>query len=112
MNARRRRGRDIHGIVLLDKPAGLSSNQALQKVRRIFDARKGGHTGNLDPFATGMLPLCLGEATKTAAFMLDADKRYRAVARLGERTDTGDIEGDVVETAAVPELEGAEIEAA
>jgi tRNA pseudouridine55 synthase len=101
--SRRKRGRDIHGIVLLDKPAGISSNQALQKVRRLFDARKAGHTGNLDPFATGMLPLCLGEATKTAAFMLDADKVYRAGAMLGIATATGDTEGDIVRRADVPE---------
>ncbi len=102
--ARRKRGRDVHGVVLLDKPAGLSSNQALQKVRRLFDARKAGHTGSLDPFATGMLPVCLGEASKTAAFMLDADKIYRARMVLGAATATGDTEGDVVKRAMVPEI--------
>lgn len=109
--SRRKRGRPVHGIVLLDKPRGLSSNQALQKVRRIFDAQKAGHTGSLDPFATGMLPVCLGEATKTAAFMLDADKRYRATLRLGEATATGDPEGEVVHHLPVPSLEGTAIEA-
>jgi tRNA pseudouridine55 synthase len=108
--SRRKSGRNIHGIVLLDKPAGLSSNRALQKVRRLFDARKAGHTGSLDPFATGMLPICLGEASKTAAFMLDADKAYRAGMLLGSATATGDTEGDIVQTARVPACSEAEIE--
>ena len=99
--ARRRKGRDIHGVLLLDKPVGWSSNQAVQKVRWLFQARKAGHTGTLDPFATGMLPICLGEASKTAAFMLDAGKTYEASARLGEATSTGDIEGEVIRRAAV-----------
>ena len=99
--ARRRKGRDIHGVLLLDKPAGWSSNQAVQKVRWLFQARKAGHTGTLDPFATGMLPICLGEASKTAAFMLDAGKTYEATARLGEATTTGDFEGEVIRRAAV-----------
>lgn len=102
--SRRRKGRDIHGIILLDKPVGYSSSQAVQKVRWLFTARKAGHTGSLDPFATGMLPICLGEATKTAGFMLDAAKRYRATARLGQATATGDTEGDVVRQMPVPEL--------
>jgi tRNA pseudouridine55 synthase len=110
--SRRRRGRDVHGIVLLDKPAGPSSNQALQTVRRLFDARKAGHTGNLDPFATGLLPICLGEASKTAAFMLDADKTYRATAHLGVATNTGDTEGEVTREVPVPALDAAAIEAA
>lgn len=109
---RKEPGRAIHGIVLLDKPAGRSSNHALQDVKRLYDARKGGHTGNLDPFATGMLPLCFGEATKTAGFMLDADKTYRATARLGIQTSTGDIEGEEVRQAPVPELTPEAIEAA
>jgi tRNA pseudouridine55 synthase len=100
--SRRRKGRDIHGIVLLDKPAGWSSNQAVQKVRWLFEARKAGHTGSLDPFATGMLPICLGEASKTAGFMLDAAKTYLAEARLGQATSTGDIEGEVVAEGPVP----------
>ncbi|MEJ8568483.1 tRNA pseudouridine(55) synthase TruB [Elongatibacter sediminis] len=102
--ARKRSGRDLHAVFLLDKPAGESSNRALQKVRRLLHARKAGHTGSLDPFATGMLPICLGEASKTAAFMLDADKTYRAVARLGAATETGDTEGEVCERGPVPEL--------
>ena len=102
--ARRRKGRDIHGIILLDKPPGYSSSQAVQKVRWLFTARKAGHTGSLDPFATGMLPICLGEASKTAGFMLDASKRYLATARLGQATATGDTEGDVVREMPVPAL--------
>jgi tRNA pseudouridine55 synthase len=110
--SRRRKGRDIHGIVLLDKPAGYSSSQAVQKVRWLFQARKAGHTGSLDPFATGMLPICLGEASKTAGFMLDASKTYLARARLGQSTTTGDIEGEVVATAPLPNLDAAGIAAA
>jgi tRNA pseudouridine55 synthase len=102
--SRRRKGRDVHGVLLLDKPAGYSSNQAVQKVRWLFQARKAGHTGSLDPFATGMLPICLGEASKTAGFMLDASKTYLARAVLGQATTTGDIEGEVSATAPVPEL--------
>jgi tRNA pseudouridine55 synthase len=102
---RRKHGADIHGIVLLDKPAGISSNRALQRVRGIFQARKAGHTGSLDPFATGMLPVCLGEASKTAAFMLEAGKRYRATALLGIATSTGDVEGELIQTCPVPDLD-------
>ncbi len=109
---RRARGKDIHGIVLLDKPAGISSNRALQKVRGIFQARKAGHTGSLDPFATGMLPICLGEASKTAAYMLAARKYYRAGARLGVATASGDSEGEITRTTPVPDLDAAAIEAA
>jgi len=108
----RKKGREITGIVVLDKPKGHGSNQALQEVRRLFDARKAGHTGNLDPMATGVLPICLGEATKVSAFLLDADKGYRGTIRLGSRTDTGDAEGRVVETAPVPDLDRATVEAA
>jgi tRNA pseudouridine55 synthase len=110
--SRRARGKDIHGIVLLDKPAGISSNRALQKVRGIFQARKAGHTGSLDPFATGMLPICLGEASKTAAHMLTARKYYRAGARLGVATASGDSEGEITRAAPVPDLDAAAIEAA
>lgn len=98
MSRPRRRGRDIHGVLLLDKPQGLSSNDALQKVKRIFNANRAGHTGALDPLATGMLPICLGEATKFSRYLLDSDKRYRVIARLGQRTDTSDADGIVVET--------------
>lgn len=95
---RRRKGRPIDGVILLDKPTGISSNDALQKVKRIYFAEKAGHTGALDPLATGMLPICLGEATKFSQFLLDSDKRYRVIAKLGERTNTSDSDGEVVET--------------
>ncbi|MDX1460415.1 MAG: tRNA pseudouridine(55) synthase TruB [Xanthomonadales bacterium] len=110
--ARRRRGRPVHGVVLLDKQAGMGSNTALQRVRRVFNAEKAGHTGTLDPFATGMLPICLGEATKTAAFLLDSDKTYTARAVLGQATDTGDTEGHITKTLPVPELDRNTIESA
>ncbi|EDM67543.1 MAG: tRNA pseudouridine(55) synthase TruB [Moritella sp.] len=103
MSARRRRwnGRDVHGVFLLDKPTGISSNDALQRVKKIFFAAKAGHTGALDPLATGMLPLCFGEATKFSQFLLDSDKRYLVTAKLGERTDTSDSDGEIVQTRAV-----------
>ncbi|MCT7655430.1 tRNA pseudouridine(55) synthase TruB [Oceanimonas sp. NS1] len=107
---RRFRGREVDGILLLDKPAG-TSNDALQQVKRIYAAAKAGHTGALDPLATGMLPICLGEATKFSQFLLDADKRYRVVAKLGERTDTSDADGEVVETRPVNVSTGELIEA-
>ena len=94
----------VNGMLLLDKPAGMTSNQALQKVKRLLNAKKAGHTGALDPAATGMLPLCFGEATKVCAYLLDADKTYRVTARLGEATDTGDADGEVNDTADVPDL--------
>ena len=109
--SRKRKGRDIHGILLLDKPVGYSSNQAVQKVRWFFQARKAGHTGSLDPFATGMLPICLGEASKTAGFMLEASKTYVAEAVLGIATTTGDIEGEVSGQQQVPDTGPAAIEA-
>lgn len=108
---RRFRGRDVDGILLLDKPAGITSNDALQKVKRIYAAAKAGHTGALDPLATGMLPICLGEATKFSQFLLEADKRYRVVAKLGERTDTSDADGEVVQTRPVNVATGELIEA-
>lgn len=91
----------VDGVLLLDKPIGLTSNDALQKARRLFSAAKGGHTGTLDPLATGLLPLCFGEATKFSADLLDADKTYEAVLKLGITTDSGDAEGQVMATAAV-----------
>lgn len=103
--SRRKSGLDIHGVVLLEKPVGISSNRALQKVRGIFQAKKAGHTGSLDPFATGMLPVCLGEASKTAAFMLEASKWYRATALFGAATTTGDIEGEVIQTCPLPDID-------
>ncbi|MUH71578.1 tRNA pseudouridine(55) synthase TruB [Psychrosphaera haliotis] len=95
--ARRKKGRAINGIVLVDKPEGGSSNNILQKVRAIFNAQKAGHTGALDPLATGMLPICLGEATKYSQYLLDSDKSYFVTAKFGERTDTSDAEGEIVE---------------
>jgi tRNA pseudouridine55 synthase len=104
--------RDLHGIVLLDKPLGLSSNQALQSVRKLLRAAKGGHTGALDPLATGLLPLCFGEATKLAGSLLGARKAYLAECRLGVTTDTADSEGEIVLQRAVPELDDTRIETA
>ena len=104
--------RDLHGIVLLDKPLGLSSNQALQSVRRLLRAAKGGHTGALDPLATGLLPLCFGEATKLAGSLLGARKAYVAECRLGMTTDTGDREGEIVRQRSLPVLDEAVVEAA
>ncbi|WJG11040.1 tRNA pseudouridine(55) synthase TruB [Aliiglaciecola sp. LCG003] len=95
--ARKRKGRAIDGILLLDKPLGLSSNDALQRVKRVFNAAKAGHTGALDPLATGMLPICLGEATKFSQFLLEADKTYSVTAKLGVRTTTSDADGEIVE---------------
>lgn len=113
----KKKGRDIHGIFLLDKPEGESSNNVMQRVKLLFQANKAGHTGALDPLATGMLPICLGEATKFSQFLLDSDKRYIVTAKLGERTDTSDAEGQIVETrdvnvtqeqilAALPQFQG------
>lgn len=98
MGRPKKKGRDIHGVFLLDKSQGVSSNDIMQKVKRLFNANKAGHTGALDPLATGMLPICLGEATKFSQFLLDSDKRYRVIAKLGERTDTSDADGQLVQT--------------
>lgn len=87
--------RDVNGIVLLDKPIGITSNGALQTVKRLFQARKAGHTGSLDPLAGGLLPLCFGLATKVSAFLLESDKEYQVTVKLGEKTTTGDAEGEV-----------------
>ena len=95
---RRSRGRDVNGILLLDKPLGISSNEALQQVKRLYKAQKAGHTGSLDPLANGLLPLCFGAATKISGFLLDADKRYWVRVRLGVTTTTADAEGEVLET--------------
>lgn len=98
---KRGRRRLVDGVLLLDKPRGMTSNQALQAAKRLLDARKGGHTGSLDPIATGLLPLCFGEATKISQFLLNADKRYWAVFRLGQTTATYDSEGEINETRSV-----------
>jgi tRNA pseudouridine55 synthase len=100
----RRHADPVDGLLLLNKPSGMTSNRALQLVRRLLNARKAGHTGSLDPAATGMLPLCFGEATKVCAYLLNADKSYRVTAKLGSAMDTGDRDGQETETAAVPEM--------
>jgi len=112
MGRRHTKGRNVLGILLLDKPAGITSNAALQTVKRLFRARKAGHTGSLDPLATGMLPICFGEATKISGFLLDSDKRYRLSCRLGIKTATGDAEGEVIEERPVPALTEADVERA
>lgn len=103
--------RPLQGIVLLDKAAGVSSNHALQQVKRLFKAEKAGHTGSLDPLATGMLPICFGKATRVSGLLLDADKAYSVRARLGQRTDTGDADGTIIEQRAVPPLTREQVEA-
>lgn len=95
--ARRKKGRNIHGVLLVDKPRGMTSNDVLQKVKYLYNAQKAGHTGALDPLATGMLPICFGESTKFSQYLLDSDKRYRVIAQLGIRTDTSDADGQVVQ---------------
>lgn len=110
--SRRRQGRPLDGILLFDKPTGLSSNQALQRVKRLYGARKAGHTGSLDPLATGLLPICFGQATRVSGLLLDADKHYVVTARLGLRTDSGDAEGEVLSQRAVPELSDEALESA
>ncbi len=109
--SRRRKGREVNGILVIDKPQGVTSNGILQQIKRLYGAAKAGHTGALDPLATGVLPLCFGEATKFSQMMLDSDKAYVTTARLGERTETGDSEGAVVEEKPVPALTEAEVEA-
>ncbi len=106
---RRSKGRDVAGILLLDKPAGIGSNDALQKAKGLFQARKAGHTGSLDRGASGLLPLCFGEATKFSSFLLDADKMYVATVRLGIATTTGDVAGEVLERQPVPGLNEAQL---
>lgn len=108
--ARRRRGLPVNGVLLLDKPKGISSNHALQRVRRLFEAQKAGHTGTLDPMATGLLPICLGEATKFSAHLLEADKMYHTRVELGVITDTGDAEGTVIEQREIPSLTAEDVE--
>jgi len=111
MGRRRVRGRDVNGILLLDKPSGITSNDALQQVKRLFFAKKAGHTGSLDPLASGVLPICMGEATKVSAFLLDADKRYEVRCQLGVKTATADAEGEVISTRPVENYSDAQIEA-
>lgn len=109
---RRRTGREVNGILLLDKPRGMTSNQALQAVKRLYRAQKAGHTGSLDPLATGLLPICLGEATKISGFLLDADKAYTARCRLGIKTDSADADGHVIATRPVVDVSQQRIEQA
>ena len=109
--SRRRKGRSISGVLVLDKPSGVTSNGVLQQVKRLYGAAKAGHTGALDPLATGVLPVCFGEATKFSQQLLDADKTYLTVARLGVRTNTSDADGEpVVERPLPPELDEAAVE--
>lgn len=110
--ARRRRGRPVNGILVLDKPTGLTSNQALQQAKRLFFAAKAGHTGSLDPLASGVLPLCFGEATKFSQYLLDADKAYDSTFTFGVATTTGDAEGEVIEQASAAALDQVVVEAA
>ncbi|MEJ1297599.1 MAG: tRNA pseudouridine(55) synthase TruB [Candidatus Sedimenticola sp. (ex Thyasira tokunagai)] len=112
MGRRRQRGRNVQGILLLDKPLGESSNSALQKVKTLFFAMKAGHTGSLDPLATGLLPICFGGATKISAFLLDADKRYTVKVKLGATTATGDTEGEILETRSTDGINEADVVAA
>ena len=109
--SRRRKGRSVNGILVIDKPMNVTSNGILQQIKRLYGAAKAGHTGALDPLATGVLPLCFGEATKFSQMMLDSDKAYVTTARLGIRTETGDSEGAVVEENPVPVFSESEVEA-
>lgn len=110
--SRKKNFKDVHGILLLDKPAGITSNQALQKVRHLFQANKAGHTGNLDPMATGLLPCCLGDATKVADLMINADKAYQTTAVLGIKMNTADVTGEVTSQQSIPELTAQKVQAA
>lgn len=106
------KGRPVDGVLVVDKPGGMSSNDAVQRAKRIFRARKVGHTGSLDPLATGVLPLCFGEATKFSQYLLASDKKYWARIRLGVRTDSGDADGQIVETRPVAGVTRERVEAA
>lgn len=110
MARRRNRGRSVDGVLLLDKPTGMTSNAALQIVKRLFNANKAGHTGSLDPLATGMLPICLGEATKISGFLLSADKEYRALCKLGTTTDSGDSDGEIRQTRPLGNITNARVQ--
>ena len=112
MDRKRSSGRSVSGVLVLHKAAGMTSNRALQKAKHLFSANKAGHTGSLDPFATGVLPLCFGEATKFSQFLLDADKRYRSTFRLGLATSTADVEGEVISNTSAAHLSFEQIVAA
>ena len=109
--ARRRKGRPVNGVLVLNKPSGISSSDAVQRVKRLFGAQKVGHTGSLDPLATGVLPLCFGEATKFSQFLLASDKKYWTRIKLGVATDTGDADGEVIATADASAVTAADVEA-
>ena len=109
---RRQRGRDVSGMLIVDKPEGASSNDAVQRAKRLFQAQKVGHTGSLDPLATGVLPLCFGEATKFSQFLLDSEKKYWVRVKLGVRTDSGDADGKVLETRPVIGIDAASVKRA
>lgn len=112
MGRRRNFGRGVHGVLVLNKSAGMTSNKVLQDVKRLFFANKAGHTGSLDPLATGVLPICFGEATKFSQFLLDADKSYRSTFRLGQTTTTHDCEGEVVQSGDASAISRSDVEAA
>ncbi len=107
--ARRQRGREVSGMIIVDKPVGASSNDVVQRAKQLYRAQKVGHTGSLDPLATGVLPLCFGEATKFSQFLLDSDKKYRVRIKLGVRTDSGDADGRVLETRPVVDIDAAAV---
>lgn len=107
---RAQRGRTVNGVLVLDKPAGCTSNEILQRVKRMYGAAKAGHTGSLDPLATGVLPLCFGEATKFSQFLLDADKAYVVKAKWGQRTETADADGEVIESCDTSQLTQSDLE--
>ena len=111
MGQRRRKGRPISGLIVIDKPTGRSSNHVLQQIKRLFNAQKAGHTGNLDPLATGVLPICLGEATKLSSYLLAGDKRYQVTAQLGVATDSADADGNIIATSTVPMLDEEKVSA-
>jgi tRNA pseudouridine55 synthase len=106
----RKKGNDVDGILLLDKPLGRTSNSALQKVRYLFNAKKAGHTGSLDPLATGVLPICFGQASKVTSLLLDSNKRYLCTLELGSTTTSGDKEGDILETREIAPFDESDIE--
>lgn len=110
MGRRRKSGRDITGMMIVDKPSGVSSNRVLQVVKRLFNANKAGHTGTLDPLASGVLPICLGEATKLSTYLLDADKSYQVTCKLGIATDSGDSDGEVIDHKPIPDFDTASLQ--
>ncbi len=112
MGAKRRRGRPVNGVLVIDKPQGMTSNEAVQKAKHLFGAQKVGHTGNLDPLATGVLPLCFGEATKFSQYLLASDKRYWSRIKLGVATDSGDADGKVLSRCSAAAIGRADLEAA